>query len=121
MRVGGHSNTYHTRSAEEAWAGIAAAGYRTVELTSVLGWTEHVDLDADPAELYARLAHFGLEPTVLSAHSDLTTADGVEYAIKAIGWAATNGLPVMSTAIGGHWGGDYRSMKDYMHFYATGG
>ena len=33
MRVGGHTNTYHTRSAEEACAGIAAAGYRTVELT----------------------------------------------------------------------------------------
>jgi sugar phosphate isomerase/epimerase len=102
MRVGGHSNTYHTRSAEEAWAGIAAAGYRTVELTAVLGWTEHVDLDADPAGLYARLAHYGLEPTVLSAHSDLTTDDGVEYALKAIAWAATNGIGVMSTAIGGH-------------------
>ena len=93
MRVGGHSNTYHTRSAEEAWAGIAAAGYRTVELSSVIGWTEHVDLDADPAELYARLAHYGLEPTVLSAHSDLTTDDGVEYALKAIGWAATQRHP----------------------------
>ena len=43
MRVGGHSNTYHTRTAEEAWAGIAAAGYKTVELSSVVGWTEHVD------------------------------------------------------------------------------
>ena len=38
MRVGGHSNTYHTRTAEEAWAGIAAAGYRTVELSSVIGY-----------------------------------------------------------------------------------
>ena len=35
MRVGGHTNTYHTRSAEEAYNGIAAAGYTTVELTSV--------------------------------------------------------------------------------------
>ena len=102
MRVGGHSNTYHTCSAEEAWAGIAAAGYRTVELTSVLGWTEHVDLDADPAELFARLSHYGLEATVLAAHSDLTTDDGVDYAVKAVGWAAQNGVPVMSTAIGGH-------------------
>ena len=25
------------------------------------------------------------------------------------------------TAIGWHWGGDYRSLKDYMHFSATGG
>ena len=68
-------------------AGIAAAGYKTVELSSVVGWTEHVVLDDDPKELYARLAHYGLEPTVLSAHSDLTTDEGVEYALKAIGWA----------------------------------
>ena len=102
MRVGGHSNTYHTCTADEAWAGIAAAGYSTVELTAVLGWTEHVDLDADPAALYARLAHYGLAPTVLSAHSDLTTDDGVEYALKAIDWAATNGIGVINTAIGGH-------------------
>jgi hypothetical protein len=25
------------------------------------------------------------------------------------------------TAIGWHWGGDYRSLVDYMHFSATGG
>lgn len=102
MRVGGHSNSFHTCSAEEAWAGIAGAGFRTVELTAVLGWTEHVDLDAPPAATFDRLAHYGLEATVLSGHSDLTTADGVEYAVKAIRWCADNGIPVMNTAIGGH-------------------
>ena len=39
MRVGGHTNTYHTRSAEEAYNGIASAGYTTVELTPVEGRT----------------------------------------------------------------------------------
>ena len=102
MRVGGHSNTYHTCSAEEAWAGIAAAGYSTVELSSVVGWTEHVILDAPPADLFTRLAHHGLTATVLSAHSDLTTPDGADYAIKAIRWCHDNGITVMNTAIGGH-------------------
>jgi sugar phosphate isomerase/epimerase len=102
MRVGGHTNTYHTRSAEEAYAGTAAAGYTTVELTAVAGWTEHVDLDAPAAETFDRLAHYGLTPTVLSAHSDLTTPEGVEYGIKAVRWCADNGIPVMGSAIGGH-------------------
>jgi L-ribulose-5-phosphate 3-epimerase len=102
MQVGGHSNTYHTRTGEEAWAGIAAAGYTTVELSAVLGWSEHVDLDAPVADLYARLGHYGLTPTVLSGHSDLTTPDGVDLAVKAIRWCHDNEIGVMNTAIGGH-------------------
>ena len=55
-----------------------------------------------PAELRSRLAHYGLEAVVLSGHSDLTTADGLAYGIKAVQWCADYGLPVMNTAIGGH-------------------
>ena len=33
-RLGGHTNSYHTYSLEEALEGIAAAGYRFVELTA---------------------------------------------------------------------------------------
>lgn len=100
--LAGHSNTYHTYSLEQALDGIARAGFRYVELTAVEGWTEHVDLDAPQADLRAKLAHYGLEPTALSGHSDLTTPEGVEYAIKAVRWCAEYGLPLMSTAIGGH-------------------
>lgn len=100
--LAGHTNSFHTYGREEALAGIAEAGYRAVELTAVEGWTEHVDLDADTGELRARLEHYGLEPVVLSGHSDLTTADGVAYGIKAVRWCADYGLPVMNTAIGGH-------------------
>ena len=84
--LAGHTNSFHTYNREEALAGIAEAGYRTVELTAVEGWTEHVDLDADTGELRARLEHYGLEPVVLSGHSDLTTADGLAYGIKAVRW-----------------------------------
>jgi L-ribulose-5-phosphate 3-epimerase len=100
--LAGHTNSFHTYSREEALAGIAEAGYRAVELTAVEGWTEHVDLDAHTGELRARLEHYGLEPVVLSGHSDLTTADGLAYGIKAVRWCADYGLPVMNTAIGGH-------------------
>ena len=95
--LAGHTNSFHTYGREEALAGIAEAGYRTVELTAVEGWTEHVDLDADTGELRARLEHYGLEPVVLSGHSDLTTADGLAYGIKAVRWCAKYGLPVMNT------------------------
>ena len=97
-----HTNSYHTYSLEQALTGIAAAGYRAVELTAVEGWTEHVDLAAETSGLRARLAHYGLEPVVLSAHSDLTTPEGRDYGIKAIRWCAEYGISVMNTAIGGH-------------------
>ncbi len=100
--LAGHTNSFHTYTHEEALAGIADAGFTSVELTAVEGWTEHVDLEADKGELRSLLAHYGLEPVVLSAHSDLTTADGLAYGIKAVEWCADYGLPIMGTAIGGH-------------------
>jgi len=100
--LAGHTNTYHTYSHEEALEGIAAAGFRHVELTAVPGWTEHVDLDADKGELRRQLERYGLEPVSLSAHSDLTTADGLEYGLKAVRWAADYGITIVNTAVGGH-------------------
>ena len=101
--LAGHTNSFHTYGREEALAGIAAAGYRTVELSAVEGWTEHVDLDADTGELRARLEHYGLEPVVLSGHSDLTTGGRPRLRHQGRRAGAPNyGLPVMNTAIGGH-------------------
>ena len=100
--LAGHTNSYHTYTLEQALAGIAEAGYCAVELTAVEGWTEHVDLAADTAGLRARLDHYGLEPVVLSGHSDLTTPEGRDYGIKAIRWCHDYGISVMNTAVGGH-------------------
>ncbi len=101
-RLAGHSNTYHTYDFDQAMTGIVEAGYDAVELSAVLGWTEHVDLDAPQSELRQRLVDYGLDLTVLSAHSDLTTPEGVDLGIKAVRWCADYGIPVMNTAIGGH-------------------
>jgi sugar phosphate isomerase/epimerase len=101
--LAGHTNSYHTYSFEEALAGIAEAGYRGVELSAVPGWTEHVDLDGPKDDVRGRLDHYGLEAVSLSSHSDLTTADGLAHGIKGVNWAAEFGLPIVNTAIGGHW------------------
>jgi L-ribulose-5-phosphate 3-epimerase len=104
--LAGHTNSYHTYSQDEALQGIAEAGYKAVELSAVPGWTEHVDLDADQRELQRELDGYGLEPVSLSAHSDLTTPDGLEHGIKAVRWAAEYGIPIVNTAVGGHQSAD---------------
>ena len=101
--LAGHTNSYHTYSFDEALAGIAEAGYRGVELSAVPGWTEHVDLDDAPDAVRAKLGEYGLEAVSLSGHSDLTTKEGLAHGVKAVRWAGAYGLPVVNSAIGGHW------------------
>lgn len=97
-----HTNTFHGYPLEVALTGIVEAGYRHVELAAVRGWTEHVDVDADPAPTMSLLDQMGLTAIALSGHSDLTTPDGVSLAIRAIQWTEAAGLDLMTTAIGGH-------------------
>src|SRR5438445_12499193 len=80
-RLGGHTNSYHTYSLEEALEGIAAAGFRYVELSAVRGWTEQIPLDADGktlSKVQRTLNQLGLIPVSLSGHSDLTTKEGAK-------------------------------------------
>jgi L-ribulose-5-phosphate 3-epimerase len=104
--LAGHTNSYHTYTFDEALAGIAESGYRGVELSAVPGWTDHVDLDAPTGDVRSKLDHYGLEPVSLSGHSDLTTKDGLAHGIKAVRWASDYGIPIVNTAIGGHWSED---------------
>ena len=100
--LAGHTNSYHTYSFDEALAGIAGAGFKGVELSAVPGWTEHVDLNADPGSVREKLDGYGLTAVSLSGHSDLTTREGLTHGIKAARWAGSYGLPVLNTAVGGH-------------------
>lgn len=99
--LAGHTNTYHTYGLDESLEGIAGAGYKHVELSAVPGWTEHVELNGSD-ELRRKLEGYGLTPVSLSAHSDLTTREGLEHGVKAVRWAADYGIPIVNTAIGGH-------------------
>ena len=98
----GHTNTYHTYGFEEALAGIAGAGFSAVELSSVMGWTEHVSLDESAAAVRRKVEDHGLEAVALSAHSDLTSNDGLAYGLRAVEWANDYGLRLVTSAIGGH-------------------
>jgi L-ribulose-5-phosphate 3-epimerase len=100
--LAGHTNSYHPFSADEAYAGLAEAGYRAVELSAVPGWTEHVDVHGEPAEVRAQLERHGLEALSISGHSDLTTREGLEHGLAVVAWAERYGLPIVNTAIGGH-------------------
>lgn len=98
-----HANCYHPYSFDEALTGVKEAGYTHIELSAVEGWTPHVDLAADaPRTVHERVAGFGLSANAIAAHSDLTTPDGVDYAVRAISWAAEYGMTQVTTAIGGH-------------------
>jgi L-ribulose-5-phosphate 3-epimerase len=108
-RLGGHTNTYHTYSLEEALDGIAAAGFKYVELTAVRGWTEHVPLEADAKVLGAiqrMMNKLGLIAISLSGHSDLTKKEGLKDGLKALDLCERMGIDIMNTAIGGHYSED---------------
>lgn len=100
--LAGHTNSYHTYDQEEALAGIASAGFRYVELSAVPGWTEHLILEEKPEAVRRLLDSCGLEAVSISAHSDLTTSDGLEHGVRAIRWASDYGLGIVNTAVGGH-------------------
>src|SRR5215218_7950716 len=100
-RLAASTNTYHSYSLEEALAGIAAAGFKSVELASVPGWTEHVLRDADDAEI-ARVGNlvqqYGLTPVSLAGHSDLVSDAGVAEFRKALRIAEKLGIGYVTTS-----------------------
>jgi sugar phosphate isomerase/epimerase len=99
------TNTYHSYSLEEALDGIARAGFTSVELTSVPGWTEHVRRDSDDAEIErvkGLLAQHGLTAVSLAGHSDLVSDEGVAEFRKALNIARKLGLTKVTTSTGGH-------------------
>ncbi len=69
------TNTYHGFTVDQALEGIAAAGFRYVELTAVRGWTEHIMPDTPEAELdrvQKKMESLGLKCIAVSGHCNLT-------------------------------------------------
>src|SRR5918995_4800758 len=94
-RLAASTNTYHSYSLEEALDGIARSGFRSVELTSVPGWTEHLSRDADDAEIQRvrdLLAQHELTAVSLSGHSDLVSDEGVAEFRKPLDLARRLGI-----------------------------
>ncbi len=104
-RLAVSTNSYHSYSFEEALTGIAAAGYTSVELSSVPGWTEHVlrdSTDDDLVRVAELVKQHGLDAISLSGHSDLASDAGIEEFRKSLNIAHKLGIRYVTTSTGGH-------------------
>lgn len=121
-RLAVSTNTYHSYTFDEALKGIAAAGYTSVELSSVPGWTEHVARDASDADLDAirqQVREAGLDPISLSGHSDLASDEGIEAFRRAIHIARHLNIPYLTTSTGGHDDSSAGSVADQRREFLT--
>ncbi len=69
------TNTYHGFTVDQALEGIAAAGFKYVELTAVRNWTEHIMPELPEEELsriQTKMKDLGLSCIAVSGHCNLT-------------------------------------------------
>lgn len=101
--VGVNSNTYHGYRIEDALEGIAAAGFRYVELTATKGWTEHVFPDQSFAYLSGikrRMEALSLKPFALSGHCNLMDKERITDFILNMELAAFFNCDYIVSSIG---------------------
>ncbi|MEZ4498684.1 MAG: sugar phosphate isomerase/epimerase family protein [Thermomicrobiales bacterium] len=114
------TNTYHTYSLEESLAGAHQAGFRSVELTSVPGWTEHVRRDATDEELAHvkdLLQKYELTAVSFAGHSDLASDAGTAEFRKALNVAHKLGIPFVTTSTGGHDASSHGSLEEQREMF----
>lgn len=73
-----NTNTYHGYSLDEAIEEISKLGFKEVELTATIGWTEHVYPTFEFKELLRlknKLKDYQLEVVGMSGHSNLMDSD----------------------------------------------
>ena len=111
-----HTNSYHGFSLEEAIKGIAAAGFKHVELSAVKGWTEHVmpDMSDEDLEGVKRLlADHGITAVALSGHCNLMEEQRLDDFRRSIELAAKLGCRYIVTSTGeAHFGEDEERNDD---------
>ncbi len=115
--VGVSTNTYHGFTLEEALKGIAAAGFKYVELTAVTGWTEHVLSnmnDAQLDEVRALLKKYDLSVIGLSGHCNLMDDKRLEDFSANIELAAKLGAKFIVSSTGEAHNSTQENTKDEM-------
>lgn len=121
-RLAVSTNSYHSYSFEEALKGIAGAGFTSVELSSVPGWTEHVlrdSTDADLERVRQQVRDAGLDAISMSGHSDLASEDGIAAFRKAIHIARQLNIAYLTTSTGGHDDSSSGSVEDQRREFLT--
>lgn len=117
-KIGVNTNTYHGFSLNEALEGIAAAGFKYVELTAVRGWTEHVLADMSEEQLDAvksKLKELDLTPFALSGHCNLMSEERLKDFEDNIELAAKFGCEYIVSSTGeAHFGKDESFADDVL-------
>ncbi len=109
MKLSVSTNTYHGFTLDEALDGIAAAGFKYVELTAVIGWTEHVLAGMSENEIEnikAKVKDKGLSILGLSGHTNIMDNDGLKLFIENIALAKKLGGSYIITSTGEAHGGE---------------
>jgi sugar phosphate isomerase/epimerase len=110
-KIGATTACYAGFSLDDALSGIAAAGYKFVELSAMYepcdvhsDLTEHVVpermTDQDVELLKSKLDSYRLRPMSISGHADLMTKDGIEGLKRRIALAKEIGAEVVNTKVG---------------------
>ncbi len=98
-----NSNCYHGYSVYEALEGIAAAGFRNVELTCTRGWTEHIVPSLPFSELLRikdALRSLGLSVPSVSGHSNLMDPERLSDFRDNIRLASFFGASIIVSSVG---------------------
>ena len=105
-----NTNTYHGFTVDQALEGIAAAGFKNIEIATVRSWTEHIMPEYEEAEI-ARIAKkaadFGLHFVGMSGHCNLMDAERLEDFKKNMALAHRLGAKTIVSSTGeAHFGKD---------------
>jgi len=113
--VGVSTNTYHGFSIDEAIEGIAAAGFRNIELTAVNGWTEHVHASMTENEISRikkKLEDKNLNAFALSGHCNLFDDERLKDFVANINLAGKFGCDYIVSSAGEAHGGKESELSD---------
>lgn len=117
-RIAVLTNTYHGFTLDEALQGIAAAGFRYVELAAVRGWTEHVMPEMKTEQLEevkTKLSDLGLTAIGLSGHCDLMKKERLEDFRKNMDLASFFGCSYIISSVGeAHFGDEKEVPEDVL-------
>jgi len=113
-----NTNSYHGFTVDETLEGIAAAGFKYVELCAVRGWTEHIMPDMSDEELdrvQKKMDDLGLKAVALGGHCNLTDNERLKDFEKNIELAHRFGMKYIISSTGeAHFGEEEGNPDDVL-------
>jgi len=118
-----NTNTYHGFTVDQALEGIAAAGFRNIEIATVRGWSEHLMPEMPEAEIARvakKAADLGLTFVGMSGHCNLMEEERIEDFKKNMALAHRLGAKTIVSSTGeAHFGKDEKFADDVLIAHIT--